>query len=282
MANKKILPINKIESISNFKMITQGNTAEVYSYDENKILKLFRQDMPKEAIFSEYEKVSKIQLALKNVPKVYEIVFYKNRYGIIYERVTGIDMIKIMLSKPHKMNFYARNLAHYHKTLLNNCLDIGISVKQKLNTEIDLADDLSKANKKTIKDYLNDLPDGNNLCHFDFHPGNVMMDNNKPVIIDFMTACMGDPNADVARTYILLKYGELPHANFFVRKLVQIFKKHIGKIYYQEYKKITGVSNHDIEKWILPIAAARLMEWIPDAEKENLLKVIKDKLQSLQ
>lgn len=268
-----------IDSIADTRMITQGNTAEIFYYGENQILKLFRPNMPREAVFAEYEKVGIIQSVLQSVPRAYEVVLYKNRYGIIYEKIVGSDMIKVMLSKPFMLKSYARKLAHFHTAFLSSSINVGISVKQKLNNEVDLVDDLSDVDKKIVKDYLYNLPDGNKLCHFDFHPGNVMMANDKPIIIDWMTACTGNPNADVARTCLLLQYGELPYANFFTRNLARILEKYIGKIYYKEYKKITGASSHDIDQWILPVAAARLMEWIPDSEKRNLLKVINDRLQ---
>lgn len=275
----------KYKTLENFtilKRINQGNTAEIYDIGENKVLKLFRQGIPKEAIIAEYEKVETIQSYLCNIPKAFEVILYKNQYGIIYERIKGIDMIKKMIKKPQKLNFYAKQLAHFHLAIHEHCIGLEITVKQKLNNEIDSINDLSDSTKKKIKDYLTTLPDNNKLCHFDFHPGNVMIQNNKPIIIDWMTACTGDPNSDVARTYLLLQYGELPYANFLVRKLARILEQYICKIYCHEYKKIAGISNNDFEQWILPIAAARLMEWIPNTEKEKLLKIIENKLQLIQ
>lgn len=276
MVNEKDIVV--IDSIPDMKMISQGNTAEVFHYGESKVLKLFRPNMPREAVFAEYEKICIIQSVLQNVPKAHEIILYENRYGIIYEKIAGSDMIKTMLLKPYRLKSCARRLAHFHAGFLNNDIDVGLKVKQKLDNEIDATNDLSDIDKERIKKYLFSLPDGNRLCHFDFHPGNVMMVEDKPIIIDWMTACTGDPNADVARTCLLLQHGELPHANLFVRNLAHLLEKYIGRIYYEEYKKITGVSDHDIDQWTLPVAAARLMEWVPDSEKRNLLKVIEERL----
>ncbi|MDE5602259.1 MAG: aminoglycoside phosphotransferase family protein, partial [Clostridia bacterium] len=120
--------------------------------------------------------------------------------------------------------------------------------------------------------------DGNSLCHFDFPPGNVMIKADKFYVIDWMTACNGSAAADVARTYLLLNYGELLYANLFVKLIAHIVEKHIGKVYLREYKKLTGVCDEQINKRLLPIAAARLIEWIPKTEKKNLIKFIKKEL----
>ncbi len=42
----KKIPVKNIDDISEFVMINQGNTAEIYLYGDTKILKLFRDGMP--------------------------------------------------------------------------------------------------------------------------------------------------------------------------------------------------------------------------------------------
>jgi len=46
----------------------------------------------------------------------------------------------------------------------------------------------------------------------------------------------------------------------------------------RQYKKLTGVTDAEIKKWLLQIAAARLIEWIPKSEKNKLLKFVKKAL----
>lgn len=279
------MSLEKIEGIDNnseFKLIAQGNTAEVYLYDNNKILKLFRENLPSEPIIAEYEKVKSIQLKLHNVPKVYEIIRYRGRYGIIYEKIIGTDMINNMLRNIFNVKRYSKLLARIHFELHTTELELNSSVKSKLSMEINSVSILSEEEKGRITHYLQNLPDGNALLHFDFHPGNIIMQSNEPIIIDWMTACTGNPNADVTRTYLLLQYGELQHANWFVKKLAHFFERYIGKIYISEYKHLSGISDEDIEQWLLPAAAARLMEWISDNEKEQLLRLIRKELSQLQ
>ncbi|MDE6303015.1 MAG: aminoglycoside phosphotransferase family protein, partial [Clostridia bacterium] len=126
--------------------------------------------------------------------------------------------------------------------------------------------------------YINTLSDGNALCHFDFHPGNVMIKDGEFCVIDWMTACNGNAVADAARTYLLLSYGELLYASLIVKLIAHIVEKHIGRIYLREYKKLTGTSDEEIKKWLLPLAAARLIEWIPKNEKKKLLKFVRKQL----
>lgn len=156
-----------------------------------------------------------------------------------------------------------------------------VSVKDKLNSEIDSISDLNANEKDKLKQYLHHLPDGNTLCHFDFHPGNIIIRDKEAFIIDWMTACIGDPNADVARTYLLFRYGELQHVNYFVNKMILILKKRIGRIYISNYQNDKNISNYDFEQWLLPVAAGRLSEWITVHERKQLLAFVKKELSRL-
>lgn len=258
------------------KMIGQGNTAEIYSLDDNKVLKLFRRGLYKEIVEKEYQNSILIQNILDCVPRAYEMVEVNGRHGIIYQEVKGVDMLKVMLTSLWKINVYARQLAHYHLYIQKPVIDNMCKVKEKLEEDLNSVDVLSDENKDILREYLKQLPEGTELCHFDFHPGNIMITNNKPVFLDWMTACRGDVCADVARTCIMLKYGEVANASWIVRKLISIFQHHIYKIYIKEYLMISKRNIEDIKRWELPVAAARLREWISENEKKALIQLVND------
>jgi aminoglycoside phosphotransferase (APT) family kinase protein len=58
---------------------------------------------------------------------------------------------------------------------------------------------LSQETKSTILASLGELPNGNVICHGDFHPKNVLITTEGPVIIDWADATLGHPLADVDR-----------------------------------------------------------------------------------
>lgn len=258
------------------KMIGQGNTAEIYRFDDNKILKLFRSGLHKGIIEREYQNSMCVQKILNCVPKVHEMIELNGRHGIIYEEIKGKEMLKSMLTSLWKINDYAKELAHYHLYIQKPVIDNICTVKEKLEEDLNSVDVLSDDNKEIILKYLKQLPEGNELCHFDFHPGNIMLTDNKAIFLDWMTACRGDVCADVARTCIMLKYGEVAHAPWIMRKLISIFQNHIYKIYIKEYLKISKRNIEEINRWELPVAAARLREWISESEKQVLIQLVNE------
>ena len=255
-------------------MIGQGNTAQIYRLDDNKILKLFRRGLYKEAVEGEYQNGIFIQRILDCVPKVFDMVEVDGRHGIIYEEIKGIDMLKSMLNSLWKVNYYAKELAHYHLSIQKPVFDNISTVKEKLEDDINSVDVLSDKNKEIVIKYLKKLPEGTELCHFDFHPGNIMIANNKAIFLDWMTACKGDVCADIARTCIMLKYGQAINTSWISRKIISTFQHHICKVYLKEYLRISNRNIEDINRWELPVAAARLREWIPEKEKQVLVKLV--------
>ena len=60
--------------------------------------------------------------------------------------------------------------------------------------------------RRDLLDGIADMPDGDRLCHGDFHPMNILGEASQPVIIDWLDARRGDPAADVCRSYLLMKF----------------------------------------------------------------------------
>jgi hypothetical protein len=261
--------------MDNLKLIARGNTSEIFEYGPGKILKLYWPYMPRKSCEDEFFITQKINRELNIGPCAYELISYKDRIGGIYERVEGLTLTSHMLRDVLKIRSFSRQLAHYHIAIQQPC-DLGIaSVAIKLKEDIEAVDELSQTEKMKLYHYIDALPEGSCLCHFDFHPGNIIMQNGKPVVIDWMTACTGDKLADVARTGVLLKHSELATKPFPVRKIIKLFQRTIYKSYIKEYLELAQTDKTQIEQWEYPIMAARLRESILLSEKRHLLKMVR-------
>lgn len=81
--------------------------------------------------------------------------------------------------------------------------------KDMLKSQIMVAPMLSEEEKSVILKYLEKLPEGTRLCHGDFHPDNVLMDEQLWVI-DWMTGVVGEPAGDAARSVVMFSLGAMP------------------------------------------------------------------------
>lgn len=262
--------------------IGQGRTADIFEYKEDKIIKLYKKDFPEDAINQEFL-ISNFAYSLGiNTPQPFELTYLDDRHGIVFQRISGFTLLKIMTKRPWSINKYSRTLATLHSELHTHEA-AGVLRKQKivLSGNIKGTPLLTEEEKEKIIKYLENLPDDNKLCHGDFHPDNVLLDDDN-WIVDWMTGMSGNPSGDVARSVILFSLGTMPDGTpNIIKTIVNFLRNRMKTEYIKEYLNITGKDYSEIDKWVLPVAAARLVEWIPKDEQDKLVILIKDRLMAI-
>ncbi|MCL2821956.1 MAG: phosphotransferase [Firmicutes bacterium] len=261
------------------KLIGQGNTAEIFEWDKDSVLKLYRHGMPDNFCLHEFKITKYAHEYLKIAPRSIKIVSIDGRVGAIYQRLVGKTMLKLL--RPWNIKRYSKMLANCHVLMQKSTEFKTTTVKEKLKQDIESVSLLTAQEKELIYKYLAALPGGDSICHLDFHPDNIMISADKYYVFDWMTGCIGDPHSDAARTALILNYAKIPRVPFFVNAIAGVFQRSICKKYLNEYFRLTNASPLDIQKWELPIAAARLCEWIPEGEFQRLIKLVKSKLKLL-
>jgi uncharacterized protein (TIGR02172 family) len=275
-------PITETIDISQLKMLGQGRTAEVFIYQSDFVVKLFRPSFPKQAIDNEYL-VCRAIGSLLDIPKAHSHLIMDGRDAIVFDFIRGRSGFKYIIGNPLKIKEFAVGFAGLHAGMHTITAPEAVpDMKGILKRNMNMHELLPPESKKKIISYMENLPDGNSLCHGDYHPDNLILRDGKPFIIDWMTATRGNPLADVARTSVLLKWAQPgPGTPFIARTMLALVRKRLYKIYIDRYIKLTGASPWDIERWELPVMAARLMEWIPPQEKNLLISIINKKLDSV-
>jgi len=255
-----------------------GRTAEILLWDENQVLKLFRDGWSLSSVKWEENVARKIYEAGLPVPAVFGIVEVDGRYGIIYERVDGQSMLSVLIAKPEKIELFAGMFAKLHTQMHSLELTGFPSQRQQLERKIRNAEPLPENRRNAALRALHKLPDGSVLCHGDFHPDNILMSSRGPVVIDWNDATQGNPHADIARTLLLLQQGD-PQQQFNINKeQISSMRSLFIDIYLKLYTKIRPISLEKIELWRLTVAAARLSEGIKE-EESRLLSIVETLIQ---
>jgi uncharacterized protein (TIGR02172 family) len=254
-----------------------GRTAEVYAWDEGTILKLYRDWCPPNWVEHEARIAHAVTEAGLPVPAAGDIVEMDGRRGILYERVAGPSMLDAISQNPLKLLSYARVLASLHVEMHRTRLATELPFQRaSLTGAIESAKSLPEEYRQPVFAALQKLPDGDQLCHGDFHPGNVILSPRGPVVIDWMTAAKGHPAADVARTRLLLKMGDPPQGGA-LRMILLLGRDLYYRSYLQAYRQSSPGIVKQSQAFMTIQMAARLNEDIP-VEREKLLKRIRTEL----
>ena len=167
-------------------------------------------------------------------PKVGEVIEVNGRWGIVYQRIFGVSMLEQLKANSQDVAGLAKLCAELHVKVhqVNNVEGIPLRLERlahKLNS-VDLPPKL----REGVLKLLNDVPVKTSLCYGDFHPGNLMLTQKGPVIIDWADVSLGSPLADVARTLLLLKGARLWEDNA-MKEVILRFEK----VYLERYSTLS-------------------------------------------
>jgi thiamine kinase-like enzyme len=256
-------------------------TAEVYEWGSQQALKLYYEGHPLDWIRYEADIGMEIIEAGVPAPNVYEMLEVEGRRGLVYERIQGPSVHALSQSSKAAIFKYAREMAKLHASI-HCCTTTKLPLqKERLEQAIKGSSEILKEQTLLICTYLHTLPDGDFICHGDFHPDNVLITPNKPIAIDWINANRGDPMGDAARTSLMfLTPYNPPGTPAWMFIPLRFIKKMLNRAYLKEYCKLTNTSVQNVQNWILPVAAARLQENIP-GERSWLLGLIDQRIKEL-
>jgi len=254
-------------------LIAEGRTAEIFAWGEDQVVKLYRPGFPSNGAEYEYNKALASQETGFAVPAVGEVVRVEGRAGITYQRVEGVTMLEAIQKAPWKLIPLTRQLAALQVDMHGRKAAKLPNSHEVLAYKINHASPLEDETKGKVLDHLDRLPRDDKLLHGDFHPDNILLTPNGPVIIDWIDATMGHPMADVARTSLLARAGTPPPNNT-LEWLSAISSQLFHRIYIKHYFKLSPYEEKDLLPWLLPVTAGRLSEEIP-YERDALVRLVK-------
>jgi aminoglycoside phosphotransferase (APT) family kinase protein len=248
------------------------------AWDDHHVLKLFNAGFPIEWIQAEVQATRIAHKANLSVPAVGDLVKVDGRVGIIYERVDGMSMLHAFATRPWTFLSAVRQFVALH-VAMHTCVQPELpSQRERLRHVIQEAPGLTVEVKERAQRRLEQLPDGDVICHGDYHPDNILMSAQGPVVIDWMTATRGNPLADVARTLLMCRLGSTPPgAGCLVRGATRLGQGVFHKVYLWEYVRHRPFPRERLEAWIPVLAAARLAEHIPE-EEARLIALVETSL----
>ncbi len=239
--------------------IARGLTAEIYAWRNGFVLKLFNQGISRSTVEYEAGVTRTVHGSGLPVPEVGEVVEEGGRFGIELERIEGPSMLELLAKKPWLLVRYARELAELQAEMHKKQLPGLPSLLDRLRRKINQAAPLPETIRQAALIAVDDLPAGDRLCHGDFHPGNILLTEGGPVIIDWIDATSGWPILDVARSTLLFGGGPIP-ASIPSARLLSILQGWFYHIYRRKYFQLSPADQTQLERWLPVLAAARLSE----------------------
>ena len=242
--------------ISQMKYLKSGECADIYEIDDKTVLKLGKYGWGKEVLYQEFTNGKLLNHFKIPSPKVYDFIEIDGRYGYTMEKLLDITVIDLMWKYPIKFIKYAKKMADIHATIHKSNVVDGLPTlidkyQEFIHDKEGIDDNIKNLINKDIKQLY--FESKHCICHGDFHPINIMVNNGEYFVIDWILASIGPAEADVAGTYLITKLysSTTTSGNIFKRFISSIGGKIIAKTYLKEYISITGANKKQILKELL-------------------------------
>lgn len=242
------------------ELIGMGNTANVYLWGNTEVIKIFHDH---ESSFFEANKEAKNAEIINNLnlraPRYSGTLEYEGKLCLIYERIDGQTMLLQIIPTVSSITHYAKQMAQLQYEMHQVKIGIQPNLKNELLYRISSHELINEDEKQRIKDILDQLPENNTLCHYDFHPGNIILSSKGPIIIDWLNALVGHEAADVARSSMMLQSHALPPnaPEILIRRE---YRELFHQEYLREYLILSGKKDEEIKEWMAPTFAYRIGE----------------------
>ena len=215
-------------------------TDKVVTKDKGTVLKIFGPSYKVSAILNEAMNEARAAETGLPVAKVLEVLKIRNHWCIRREFIEGETLADVMEKDKKNLTKYLKEFVAIQCQVFAKTSDRMGNLADKLDKQIS-ASPVEKVTRYDLHMKLQSFPRGTALCHGDFNPTNVIITPKGDWrVIDWSHVRLGDPCADVARTYLLFWLsGHVAAAEKYLAIACEALKVQLS----------------DVQKW-LPIVAA--------------------------
>ena len=244
------------------ELLAEGRMAQVFALDDDRVLKLDRPEWSGVSDF-EFDVINRVAAAGIPVARAHGLMTVDGRRGVILDRVHGDSLQAGLGNVPEgRIDQLAAKFAHLQWDINRRTVKGLPDLVTRLGAEI-AQSGLAQDRVVELTDLLGALDDGQRgICHFDFHPDNVMVGARDWIVIDWLTAASGPGLADLARTLVLRGHAVDAALSHFMLRLMAhgLFQR-------------GGTDIDVLDGWIRIVAGARLAEGFEGDHAEWLRQV---------
>ena len=223
--------------------IAERRTKTVYR-DGNKTIKLFVENYSKAAILNEALIQSRVEenTDLK-MSRLLEVTKIENRWALVTEFIEGTPLDVLMREHPEKENEYLNLFINIQLEIMSKKVPTLNRLKDKYRRKLAQAD-IDDTKRYELLQRLEWTKNHDKLCHGDFNPSNVIInENGEYSIIDWAHATQGNASADVAKTFLL----------FSLNGQTELAEKYLNL-----FTEKSGLEKRGIQRWVPIVAAVQL------------------------
>ncbi|MGN0832473.1 MAG: phosphotransferase family protein [Kiritimatiellia bacterium] len=229
------------------KNVLQERADKVICRDKDTVLKIFGPSYKVSLILNEAMNEARAAETGLPVARVLEVMKLRDHWCIRREYVEGETLADVMAKDKKNLTKYLKQFVAIQCQIFSKTSDRMGNLADKLDKQIS-ASPVEKVTRYDLHMKLQSFPRGTALCHGDFNPTNVIITPKGDWrVIDWSHVRLGDPCADVARTYLLFWLaGHVAAAEKYMVLACEALKVSLGDV--QKYLPIVAAAEASKEQ----------------------------------
>lgn len=191
------------------------------------------------------------------MPVLHEVSVIDGKWAITMDFIKGKTLQQLMDENPDKKDTYLNQFIDIQCEIHAQYMPLLSKLKDKMARQIKTLGQIDEIKKYELLTRLDSMPKHIKLCHGNFEPKNVIINDEGTYVINWGSARQGNASADVARTYLLFCLNN----------------PDLAEAYLDKYCVKSGTSKQYVQAWLPIVAAAQLIKGKPE-EKDLLMKWI--------
>ena len=238
--------------------VASGDIYDVYESD-GLAIRVYKDEKYKEkclyAALTHARVETTLGLSSIKMPVLHEVSLIDGKWAIPMDWINGKTLGQLIDENPDKAEMYIDKLVDIQCEIHAQYMPLLSKLKDKLARQIKSLSQIDEIKKYELLTRLDSMPKHIKLCHNNFSPDCVILNDEGTYVLNWGSARQGNASADVAKTYLLLSLKRPQYAD----------------MYLQKYCQKTGTSKKYVQQWLPIVAAAQLDRGI-ESEKEFLMR----------
>ena len=264
--------------VTDCEQLGQGGNGTVYRLDEDKIVKVYKPWMKLEEI--EKERAFAKTAFINGIPSViaYDMVKVGDCLGVVFELLRSDTLGHAMVAHPEKYDEYVDKYVALAKTLHTTHVPEGsfTRIQDVMHSRADnLGQWCTPEEIELLHSLIDEIPDADTVTHNDLHPGNIMIQDEKLILIDMPEVTMGPPICDLVSVYRDMISAPKNKSSLIEQSIgmpAELIMK-TGKLFFTKYTGITDPS--ELEEYFkkLGLLYALNVAFTPGSKAERAMQM---------
>jgi len=248
------MEILKGDIVMKLEQVLATRTNKTIYRHEDTVIKVFEKGYPKSLILNEALNQSRVEETGLKIPNIRAVETINGCWSIVMDYIPGKNLDQMFKENPEKSDELLEMFVDLQIEMHSKSAPALNKLKDKLVRQIQSVKEIDATTRYELLMCLDSMPKHTKLCHGDFLPSNIIVNESGAYIIDWSHATQGNASGDTATTYLKMS----------------LYYPDLAEKYLKLFCKKSDTALQYVQKWMPIVAAQQFLKAGSQEERDFL------------